>query len=154
QRIHEGGNVVNLAPDEWLSRWRSFRERHPARLAAVWNPESLRAWRRREAEGRRTLGSDLRGTGRLDDAIVVHRQALALWPEAARAHYELGGALARKGQWPEAAAALRQAVRLRPASSEYRYELGNAQRQAGELDEARASFEEAIRLDPEFPEAH
>jgi serine/threonine protein kinase/WD40 repeat protein/tetratricopeptide (TPR) repeat protein len=154
QRIHEGGNVVNLAPDEWLSRWRSFRQRHPARLDAVWHTQSKRAWRRREAEGRRALGSDLRGKGRLDDAIVVYRQALALWPEDARAHHELGGALYHKGQWPEATAAYRDAVRLRPASSEYRYDLGNAQRQAGELDEARASFEEAIRLDPEFPEAH
>jgi len=29
QRIQEGGGVTNLTVEEWLQRWRAFRQRHP-----------------------------------------------------------------------------------------------------------------------------
>jgi Flp pilus assembly protein TadD len=154
KRTHEGGNVVNLSTEEWLQRWRSFRERQPGYLDRLWSNRLQEDWRRQQAIGRRAQGDTLVKGGRTDEAIVVYRQALALWPNDAQTHNKLGRALSSTGQRREAVAAHLEAVRLRPASSEYRYDLGNAQRQAGELDEARASFEEAIRLDPEFPEAH
>jgi serine/threonine protein kinase/WD40 repeat protein/Flp pilus assembly protein TadD len=146
QRIHEGGNVVNLARDEWLSRWRSFRKRQPARLDAVWSTESKRAWRRREAEGRRTLGRTLLGAGRLDDAVVVYRQAVALWPEDPDAHYNLGIALLFSKQLDEAIAASRAAIQLRKDYPEAHHVLGAALAQRGRLSEAIPALREATRL--------
>ena len=34
QRVEAGGGVTNLTADEWLQRWRDFRERHPRPLMA------------------------------------------------------------------------------------------------------------------------
>jgi hypothetical protein len=29
QRVEAGGGVTNLTAEEWLQRWRDFRQRHP-----------------------------------------------------------------------------------------------------------------------------
>jgi WD40 repeat protein/Tfp pilus assembly protein PilF/thiol-disulfide isomerase/thioredoxin len=154
QRVHDGGNVVNLSPEEWLERWEAFRTRHPERTSALWGAESWRAWRRAEAEGRITLAGTLTTAGRRDEAMEAYRQALALWPDAARAHNGLGHLLAGKGRPDEAVAACRQAVRLQPDSAVFHYDLGNVQSAAGAVEDAITSFQEALRLDPYYAEAH
>jgi WD40 repeat protein/tRNA A-37 threonylcarbamoyl transferase component Bud32 len=36
QRVHEGGDVVNLTGDEWLDRWRRFRQAYPEYFRLDW----------------------------------------------------------------------------------------------------------------------
>ncbi len=153
QRIHEGGNVVNLSPDEWLERWRSFRKRQPGRFDSLWSAESRLAWRRTEADDRATRAATLAASGRKDDAIVVYRQAVALWPGDA-VQTKLGDLLAGKGQLKEAVGADETAVRLKPDSALYHYNLGSAQQRAGAIDQAIASYTKATHLDPDFAQAH
>jgi serine/threonine protein kinase/WD40 repeat protein/thiol-disulfide isomerase/thioredoxin len=50
QRLHEGGDVVNLTGDEWLERWRRFRQRYPEYLRLDWPPKQVLAWHEREAD--------------------------------------------------------------------------------------------------------
>src|SRR5262249_7688235 len=48
QRLHEGSDVAALTTDEWLQRWRGFRERHPR--CALLEPQGAAARHRRQAE--------------------------------------------------------------------------------------------------------
>src|SRR5262249_12395041 len=48
QRLHEGSDAAALTTDEWLERWRSFREHHPR--PAMLEPPDAAAWHRHQAE--------------------------------------------------------------------------------------------------------
>jgi len=60
------------------------------------------------------LGKDLLNEGKLLEAAASYRQALALRPDYAMAHYGLGIALAKQGKNEEAAASFRQALEIAP----------------------------------------
>ncbi|HJQ97580.1 MAG TPA: sulfatase-like hydrolase/transferase, partial [Candidatus Polarisedimenticolaceae bacterium] len=70
-----------------------------------------------------TLAACFEDAGKLDDAIGVHRRALALYPKSAITWKNLGGALAAKGSKTEAAAAFEKAVALDPLDAVALHEL-------------------------------
>jgi tetratricopeptide (TPR) repeat protein len=70
-----------------------------------------------------TLAACFEDAGKLDDAIGVHRRALALYPKSAVTWKNLGGALAAKGSKTEAAAAFEKAVGLDPLDAVALHEL-------------------------------
>lgn len=86
--------------------------------------------------------------GRGADAERLYRQAIALDPGFADAHYNLGNVLFRAGRKDEAIAEYARACELAPRDAEARYNLGIALFDLGRRAEARAALEEALRLDP------
>ena len=72
----------------------------------------------------------LHDKGRVDVAIACWRQAIALDPELAWAHYNLGAALADKGQVDEAIACFKKAIALDPKHAAARTGLARAERLA------------------------
>ena len=70
-----------------------------------------------------TLAACFEDAGRLDEAIGVHRRALALYPRSAITWKNLGGALDLRGKKDEAAAAFEKAVALDPADADALHEL-------------------------------
>ncbi|MBS0311506.1 MAG: tetratricopeptide repeat protein, partial [Proteobacteria bacterium] len=96
----------------------------------------------------------LMAQGALDEAIARYRQAIALQPNHANAHYNLGNALKEQGRMDEAIASYRKAVALTPNYAQLHSNLGDALQTQGRLDEAIASYRKALRLDSNLVEVH
>jgi len=94
------------------------------------------------------LGILLCRLGRLDEAVSMLRQALALAPADARARHDLAVALAGAGILPAAAEELRQAVAIDPKFLAAQLRLGMVGFRLGLLEEAQAAFTAAAQLDP------
>ena len=99
------------------------------------------------------LGTALQALGKLEEAAVCYKQALALKPDLAEAQMNLGAVLQAQGKFEEAEALFRRALALRPDLSEAHVNLGNTLQAQGKLEEAVASHERALALKPEYAEA-
>jgi hypothetical protein len=95
---------------------------------------------------------DLESKGRLADAIVEWRKALALDPDNAKARTNLGIALWRTGAPDAAIAELRRAVQLKPDYPEARNNLGIVLVRKEQYAEAIEHFRAALRLRPDSAE--
>jgi len=92
--------------------------------------------------------------GRIEDAIVHGRNAVALKPSQPETHYNLGCALSKATRFQEAIIQYNQALTLR---SEYRdalFNLGNALRALGKIKQAIEAYNHAILLNPSSPQAY
>ncbi|AOJ30153.1 tetratricopeptide repeat protein [Burkholderia metallica] len=100
------------------------------------------------------LGNMLRESGRLDDAIVHYRRAVALRPDFPEAHNNLGNAL-RDAREPTAAMeSCARAIELRPGYAQAYNNLGNALRDLGEHEAAAASYAKAVAHQPQYADAY
>jgi serine/threonine-protein kinase len=100
-----------------------------------------------EARIRARLGSSLRATGKLDEAIEEFRLAANASPKDWSFRHELGAALLEKGAFREALEPLREAVRLKPDAAAAQDDLGRAALANGRADEALAAFRAAVEAD-------
>jgi len=105
-----------------------------------------------------SLGRVLARQGRLDEAMVAWRQALAIQPDMAEAHANLSRALKLAGRTEEAAAACRKAIALQPDLAEAPANLGEVLfeeaahlEQLGCLTEAEAAQRRLHALFPRLP---
>jgi len=94
--------------------------------------------------------------GRIEEAVELLQEALALAPEAPALWGALAAARARGGDYAAAAAAARQAVGLAPNSAPARYQLGELLHRLGELAEAEEHLRFAATVgvggdDPHLP---
>jgi predicted O-linked N-acetylglucosamine transferase (SPINDLY family) len=94
------------------------------------------------------LGIVLDRSGRLADAVVSFRAAVARAPDAPDALRNLALALDRSGARDEALALLERAAALAPDRAALLLDLGAVASNAGALDRALAGFERALALDP------
>jgi len=94
------------------------------------------------------LGVVLAEQGRLDEAIEMHRVALHIAPDDARALNNLGLALHLAGRLDEAIAAYRLAVTFDPLRVSARHNLATALRDSGRLEEAIAEYRRVLEIDP------
>jgi predicted O-linked N-acetylglucosamine transferase (SPINDLY family) len=92
--------------------------------------------------------------GRVAEAEVNHRQAIALRPAYERAHHALGLLLQRKGNLEQAAQCFAEAVRLRPKYATAHNSLGAVLLGLQRLDDAERHLQKALELTPNYPEAH
>ncbi|PTX94326.1 tetratricopeptide repeat protein [Opitutus sp. ER46] len=116
--------------------WRATQERNPN----CWIAESI-------------LGNDARDAGRLDDALQMHRHALALDPYAHEAYYNLGLTLVKLGRTEEAIAQYQRALAIKPNFHEAEHNLGVALATAGRPAEAIPHYRQALRFKP-LAESH
>jgi tetratricopeptide (TPR) repeat protein len=86
--------------------------------------------------------------GRLDEAELEYRRAVAMDPENATARLGLAGLLAKKGALAESAEEYREAIRLNPDNAGIRVNLGLVLKQSGAVGEALEEFRAAVRADP------
>jgi tetratricopeptide (TPR) repeat protein len=94
-------------------------------------------------------GMALQAQGRLEEAAASYRQALALQPDFAEAHYNIAIIFNELGRVEEAAESCRKAAEIRPDLAEAHSNLGSALQVLGRLDEAIASHRRALALRPE-----
>jgi WD40 repeat protein/serine/threonine protein kinase/tetratricopeptide (TPR) repeat protein len=148
QRVHEGGGVANLSPDEWLQRWHSFRERAPRQAEASWTEPSRLAWQQQRAESHCNRGTLLLSRGFVDEAIAAFRESIRVKQDLADPHYHLGRALATKG-WPdEALANYSRAIELGTKLVGAWTDRGIAYFMQGQYDKAVTDFSQVIERDP------
>jgi tetratricopeptide (TPR) repeat protein len=95
----------------------------------------------------------LKAQGRLDDAIALYRQALAVSGSAVAEH-NLAGALGDAGRWREAEPHLRQSFAKGNDAPETWLVLARCLQGLGRLDESDAAFREALKRRPHYADAH
>jgi len=100
------------------------------------------------------LANTLQQLGRLEEAEISCRQAIALKPDFAGAHNNLGNTLQQLGRLEQAEVSCRQAIALSPDLAEAHNNLANTLQQLGRLEQAEVSCRQAIALKPDFAEAH
>jgi protein O-GlcNAc transferase len=90
--------------------------------------------------------------GNAESAVASARQAAAVAPDLAAAHFQLGLVLARLQQWPEAAAAFDAASDRQPGNAYAYYYGGMMHYRANRVDQMAVHFEQFLKLAPEAPE--
>jgi len=105
------------------------------------------------AAARANLGGALAKLGRLDEALVQLRQALASDATYAPAHYHLGMVLSRQGDAEGAILELRSALSLEPKYAEAHVTLGDTLYAQGRTAEALAHWRDGLQLQPNDPPA-
>ena len=104
--------------------------------------------------GWKVLGTVLRRTGRIIEAVNASQKAIALSPKDAESYYNLGNALKELGRLDEAEAIYMRAISLKVDYAEPHNNFGVTIQELGRLDEAEASYRHAIALKPDYFEAH
>ena len=99
------------------------------------------------------LGVLSAATGAVDVGIELLREALAVEPSNAHAHYSLATALLKKGDDRSALPLLDRALELQPDFADAWFLRGKVLQQLELLNEAVDSYRQATRLRPSFPEA-
>ena len=99
------------------------------------------------------VGTELQAQGKVDEAIMFYRAALARDANDAVTRSNLGAALVAKGQLDEAIAEYRTALTLSPNDADIHYNLANALAAQGRLVDAVGQFREALRIEPGLAEA-
>jgi tetratricopeptide (TPR) repeat protein len=92
---------------------------------------------------RNTLNRRLEETGRFDEALVLARETIALYPNSAEAHLFAGKCLVRMGDLDSGVAELKRAIAADSALSEAHYQLAVAYRRTGKAAEATREFAQA-----------
>ena len=101
-----------------------------------------------EAVARSNYGEALRRQGRLAEAEVHHRKALAWLPDFGGNHFNWGVTLQALGRSAEAVTAYGEAALLMPRFAPAPCNQGVLLRELGRLDEADAALRRALELDP------
>lgn len=86
--------------------------------------------------------------GDADEALARFRQAVAITPSDAEAHYHLGSALTRAGQYDAALTAYMEASARRPGHAPTHFAIAELLRRARRIDAAIDQYRAAIQFDP------
>ncbi|HIJ80183.1 MAG TPA: tetratricopeptide repeat protein [Desulfuromonadales bacterium] len=105
-----------------------------------------------DTESYSNLGSALRHSGHLEEAVTFFRRALQISPEIAGIHANLANTLKSLGRLAEAEASYRRALLIKPDYLEVLNNLGNSLKEMGRFHEAEACFRELLILKPDIPE--
>ena len=93
-------------------------------------------------------------TKNYDQAITCYKEALAIEPRAANAHYNLGLAYREKRMLDEAIKEFEKAVEINPDSVERHYNLGISYYQKGMIDQAITELDKAAAIKPDDANIH
>jgi len=95
-------------------------------------------------------GWNLETQGRLDQALALYNQALAIDPNCAVAYKHLGTNFSRRGAFDKAIPQFKKAISLDPSHASSYYNLGTVYISAGQYDNAILSLTTAINLNPNY----
>ncbi|MBV6623605.1 MAG: tetratricopeptide repeat protein [Rivularia sp. (in: Bacteria)] len=96
----------------------------------------------------RTKAKDFQG------AEAYYRQAIAMQPNLAEAHYNLAGVLKQQQKLPEAVDCYSKALTLKPDCIEAYKNLGDVLQQQDKLEEAADAYRKALQLKPDYAQAY
>jgi len=99
-------------------------------------------------------GSILKSLGKLEDAELFNRKAIAISPNLAELHYNHGNTLRDIGKLKEAETSTRKAIFINPNSAKAHCNLGAILRDLDNLHDAEVSTRKAIELYPDYALAH
>lgn len=102
----------------------------------------------------RQRGNALMQDGKLDEAIVLYRQAIAAAPHQASGYICLGYALLEMRSLDESEEALRQAAALQPRNADARFMMGNIAQQRGDDAGVVRELGAVLDIDPAFEYAY
>jgi tetratricopeptide (TPR) repeat protein len=125
----------------------SFRE------ALRWKPDYPEA-RLTLSHTLHTLGQRAAESGRLDEAVAHHREAIHLNPGLVAAHSDLATALVGLGRFEESLAPAREAIRLSPDLLIAHMNLATTLARIGDMEGAIAANRRLVELQPDLAEAH
>jgi predicted O-linked N-acetylglucosamine transferase (SPINDLY family) len=94
------------------------------------------------------LGAALQSLGRTDEAIASYRQAIALAPALADAHYKLGRLYQWLGRFDEAAACYGKVLALSSGHAGVHNDVGADFWEMGRPEDAIACYRRAVAIDP------
>jgi len=94
------------------------------------------------------LATELRARGRLEEAIVHNRAAVALRPESAEFHFDFAAALQERGDLAGALDEYRAAQRINPAFPQAGYNVGLVLLELGRAEEALPNLVQAMWARP------
>lgn len=126
----------------------------------IWdNPESLwshviEVYPNKVPKAHYNLGLFYAKQGRLDEAIVQFKDALAIDPNYANAHSNLGRAYDEKGMLDEAISECNKTLAIDPKHAVAYNNLGTIFKKKGMLDEAISHHKKALNIKPNYAEAH
>ena len=92
--------------------------------------------------------------GRLEEAELLYRSILKIYPEHFIVLNNLGPILQHFSKFAEAEASFKKAIELKPDYAVAYFHLGNTLHRLNKLDEAEASYRKTIELKPDYAEAH
>ena len=125
----------------------------------AWNDAIYRMYQKAPASYRvDQLSAEVFETqGKLDEAIVEYRKAIAKNPKAINLHYRLARVLLQQSHEPAALEAARREfvaeLDLNPSDAVAEYQVAQILLAQGKKAEAAARHEKAAQLRPDFPEA-
>ena len=92
--------------------------------------------------------------GKIEQAGVEFKAALALDPDSADNQYNLGNFYAASGRSDEALACYQKAVQIDPQYANAQYNLGTVLASSGRWEEAIPHFRQVLTIKPDYAEAH
>jgi WD40 repeat protein/tetratricopeptide (TPR) repeat protein len=136
-RLHEGSDVAALTTDEWLARWRSFRERPPN--SALLGPPDAAAWHRRQAEAF--------AAARHWPAVTWHLDRhIAAGPESGQPYLDRARAYVALGKREQAAEDITLAIKRGAGGWKVWLDRGQAHASLHQWDRAAADYLKAVEL--------
>lgn len=100
------------------------------------------------------LANLLARTGRLEESLHHHREALRARPDPEVSHNNLADTLAKHGRTEEAEHHFREALRINPDYALAHLNYGFLQEARGDTAGAKLHYEAALRIWPDYVEAH
>ena len=100
------------------------------------------------------LAHVLKEQGRIEEAIAEYEEALAIYPDMARAHFQLANTLLGQNRIDAAIEHYRAAVETGPGFAAAWEALGNALIRKGDLPGALAHYRRNVELRPDLAESH
>jgi tetratricopeptide (TPR) repeat protein len=88
------------------------------------------------------------------EALKLYQEAVAIYPEYARAHYNIGVVFGKIGAKERAVVSFQKALSIEPEDAYAYYNIGVIRQEQGKEEEATACFQKAVAIRPDYAEAH
>jgi tetratricopeptide (TPR) repeat protein len=99
-------------------------------------------------------GNALLAEGKHKEALQLYQKALNIYPEYARAHYNIGVVYEKRGIKEKAVTSFQRALFFDPEDFHAYYNIGVIKQEGGREAEAAGYFEKAVFFKPDYAEAH
>jgi tetratricopeptide (TPR) repeat protein len=91
---------------------------------------------------------------KFEEALSLYQQALSIYPEYARVHYNIGVAFQRTGRIENAISSYQKTLSITPEDVEANINLGVLLKSLDRVEEAVACYKRALKINPDHAEAY